>query len=61
MTANQFQTLMSRLAADSALKQTFVEQSGTPTARQQVQLMQQAEERLAATLRQAFAHHNRET
>lgn len=54
---DQFEELMDRIARDSAEKQSFVEQSGTPAPEARVRLMQAAEERVAARLRQARADH----
>jgi 4-aminobutyrate aminotransferase-like enzyme len=54
---DQFEELMNRIARDSAVKQSFVEQSGTPAPEVKVRLMQEAEERVAATLRKAHAYH----
>lgn len=54
---DQFEELMNRIARDSAVKQSYVEQSGTPAPEERVRLMQGAEELVASRLRQAHTEH----
>jgi hypothetical protein len=56
---DQFEELMNRIARDSAVKQSFFEQSENPAAESKVRLLQEAEEMVAATLRQGHLEHSR--
>ena len=55
----QFEELMQRFAKASAVQQDAFERSKNPVEEAQVNLMQKAEEVLAAALREGYLHQNR--